>query len=119
MQKCSWGSIGHREVEGGWWVVEGGRGVAAESVKMQMSAEWGLVKRGRGALVKWCSSAAVQQNGLCTNKYSGGPWKAREGGRGEMTELAGRCWLVLAGVAGWCQWCSRQPPIRSRLIQSL
>jgi hypothetical protein len=100
MQKCSWASIGHREVEG-WLVGGGGRPRAeAETVKMQMSAEWGLVKRGRGALVKWCTGAAVQQNGLCTTKYSGGPWKAREGGRGEMTELAGRCWLVLAGVAG-------------------
>jgi len=73
--------------------------VVAESVKMQMSAEWGLVKRGRGALVKWCSGAA--------ERYRGGPWKAREGGRGEMTELAGRCWLVLvlAGAgACWCCW---------------
>jgi hypothetical protein len=73
--------------------------VAAESVKMQMNAEWGLVKRGQDALVKLvqqCSSAAV----------GGEPWKAREGGRGEMTELAGRCRLVLAG-AGWLvQWCS-------------
>ncbi|KAH8795057.1 hypothetical protein F5882DRAFT_375623 [Hyaloscypha sp. PMI_1271] len=77
----------------GWLVGGGGRPrVAAETVKMQRSAEWELVKRGRGALVKWCSGAA--------ERYRGGPWKAREGGRGEMTELAGRCWLV-AG-AGWC-----------------
>jgi hypothetical protein len=81
--------------------------VAAESVKMQMNAEWGLVKRGRDALVKLvqqCSSAAV----------GGEPWKAREGGRGEMTELAGRCRLVLAG---WCSGavCSRQPVMRSMI----
>ena len=102
--------MGKHWPQGGRGRLVGGGGrprVAAETVKMQMSAEWGLVKRGRGALVKWCSGAA--------ERYTGGPWKAREGGRGEMTELAGRCWLVLAGVAGWCRWCSRQPPMRSMI----
>jgi hypothetical protein len=78
------------------WVVVGGGGrsrVAAETVQMQKNAEWGLVKRGRGEVVQRCSGAWWNQ-----------PWKAREGGRGEMTELAGRCWLVLAGAM--VQWCS-------------
>jgi hypothetical protein len=39
------------------WVVVGGGGrsrVAAETVQMQMNAEWGLVKRGRGEVVQRC-----------------------------------------------------------------
>ena len=80
----------------------GGRSrVAAETVQMQMNAEWGLVKRGRGEVVQRCSDAWWNQ-----------PWKAREGGRGEMTEFgrevlagAGWCWLVRSGAVVQC--CSR------------
>ena len=69
MQKCSWASIG-RQGGSGWCVGGGGRPrVAAETVQMQMDAEWGLVKRGRGEVVQRCSDAWWNQ-----------PWKAREGG---------------------------------------
>jgi hypothetical protein len=38
-----------------WPQEDSGRSrVAAETVKMQMNAEWGLVKRGRGEVVQRC-----------------------------------------------------------------
>jgi hypothetical protein len=89
-------------VGGWWWEAAGG------SRNRENADECGI---GISEAWKWCTGEVVQR---AAERYSRvvDPWKAREGGRGEMTELAGRCWLVLAGVAGWC---SRQPAMRSMI----
>ena len=76
---------------GGWW-----REAAGGSRNRENADECGM---GISEAWTWCTGEVVQRcSGAAVQLVD--PWKAREGGRGEMTELAGRCWLVLAGASG-------------------